>query len=297
MIRVRISGLALAALSCVIPFVTKWAAAQAQPTIQQEPAQAVPSQQSTGKTQVKVNFLNVCTPSEVEQQELSAALGRLPVQAKFAPDFEVSRGRTTVTEPVVKLEAMDEAAQAGPGSPPISNWVRLRREFPASSPLLSVQYSFSLDQKNAEKSAEKKVVETLVFRSREAKDVIETSLEDKVSAAADPSQVLTSDTPVERIRIERFGKPSVVLARCPAADQSAYEPLFQKASQIMARYRSLLDIRQTVPADLHRLGVAANGVAANGAGANSSSKPTSHTGKRSKSISKPKPTPAPDAPK
>lgn len=237
-------------IACVIPFPGRFLAhaivgvAFLIPAIAQQPETAP---QSADKTQVKVNYLNVCDPSESEQHELNAALGHLPTQARFAPDFEISRGRTTLTEPPVRLEGVETAPDSGP--PPISNWVRVRREFPVSSPLVSVQYSLSVDEKN--------VVETLVFRSREAKDVIETSLEDKVSAVVDPSQVLKSDTPVDRIRIERFGKPSVVLARCAGADQKSYEPLFTQGSQVMARYRSLLAVRQTALADLRRLGVGA----------------------------------------
>jgi hypothetical protein len=87
----------------------------------------------------------------------------------------------------------------------------------------------------------------------------------------DPSQVLKSDTPVDRIRIERFGKPSVVLARCAGADQKSYEPLFTQGSQVMARYRSLLAVRQTALADLRRLGV----------GAPAASKPKPGTRKKS----------------
>jgi len=267
-IRLRncIGWAARAVLSCAIPIFIP--SAQAQLT----PAQPAASQEDSAKTQVKVNYLNVCNPSEEEQHELGAALARLPLQSKFAPDFEVSRGRTTMNEPPVKLEGMEAEPSANSGPPPISNWVRLRREFPPNAAFVSAQYSFSVDEKN--------IVETLVFRSREAKDVIETSLEDKISAVAEAGQALKSDSPVDRIRIERFGKPSIVLARCSAADQSVYEPLFQKSSEIMARYRSLLAVRQTVPADLRRLGV----------GANPAARP-SPRGKRvdSKSTLKPKP--------
>jgi hypothetical protein len=62
--------------------------------------------------------------------------------------------------------------------------------------------------------------------------------------------------------LERFGKSSVVLARCfataegPAPDQSSYEPLFQSASAIVANYRGLLGARHTVPDELARIGVA-----------------------------------------
>jgi hypothetical protein len=72
--------------------------------------------------------------------------------------------------------------------------------------------------------------------------------------------MLGSATPASRIKLERFGKASVVLARCagseasPAApDQSAYEPLFASASDILTDYRNLLDARRTVPGELARV--------------------------------------------
>jgi hypothetical protein len=74
--------------------------------------------------------------------------------------------------------------------------------------------------------------------------------------------MLGTNTPVSRIRLERFGKSSVVLARCsasatgPAPDQSAYEPLFRTASAIGADYRNLLRVPQTVPDELNRVAFA-----------------------------------------
>ena len=213
---------------------------------------AVAAAQSDKKTQVKINYLNVCTPSVEEQKELSSALARLPAHPRFSEDFEVSRGRTSLTEPPIKLAGVEtEEAPAAGGT---SKWVRVRREFAADSPFVSVQYSVSVDQKN--------IVETLVFRSREAKDVIQTSLEDSVSASSDPLQVLKVDTPVDRVRIERFGKSSVVLTRCPSADQKTYQPLFDQGSSVLAHYRSILGVQQIVPADLKRLGVGASAKAA-----------------------------------
>ena len=79
------------------------------------------------------------------------------------------------------------------------------------------------------------------------------ALEDEVSGSTPTDSVLAADTPVTHVRVERFGKPSLVLARCPAADQSVYEPLFLTASQIMAAYRARLDAKQIVPAELARL--------------------------------------------
>jgi len=213
-------------------------------------AAAFAQQAGEKNAQIKINYLNVCSPSDAEKQELSAALLRLPGKIHFAPDFEVSRGRTTMNEPPQGLGSVLGGSEVVNGESSPSNWVRIRREFPAESPFISVQYSMSVDAGG--------IVETLVFRSREMKDVIQVSMEDKVSAGADPAQVLKSDTPVDRLRIERFGKSSVALARCPGADQHAYDPLFQQASAILGRYRTALNVRTTVPSDLRRLGVGEN---------------------------------------
>jgi hypothetical protein len=75
--------------------------------------------------------------------------------------------------------------------------------------------------------------------------------------------MLGTSTPASRIKLERFGKSSVVLARCaaseggPPPDQSAYEPLFASASSIMTNYRSLLNARRTIPAELAKVAVEA----------------------------------------
>ncbi len=177
---------------------------------------------------MRVNILNVCTPGGAEQKEIAAALARIPQSTNFGRDYEVSRGHTT--------------SDAGTGS----DWVRIRREFPQAMPLLAVQFSYSSDPKETQ--------ETVVFYSREAKDVMQVALEDTVSPGATAATVLAADTPVSHIRIERYGKTSLVLARCPNADQGAYEPLFRTASQIMASYRARLNVRQIIPAELGRLG-------------------------------------------
>jgi len=139
--------------------------------------------------------------------------------------------------------------------PGTASWVRIRREFSVQALFSTVQYSFSVDPKN--------MVETLVFRVREPKDLLQVAIEDSASAVTSPATMLTSSTPASRIKLERFGKSSVVLARCtgseagPAPDQSAYEPLFQSASAILSNYRGLLGARTTVPAELERIGGAA----------------------------------------
>ncbi len=135
--------------------------------------------------------------------------------------------------------------------PGTANWVRIRREFSVQALFSTVQYSFSVDPKN--------MVETLVFRVRDPKDLLQVSIEDSASAVATPATMLTSATPASRIKLERFGKSSVVLARCsaseagPAPDQSAYEPLFQSASAVLANYRGLLGAHAIVPEELERI--------------------------------------------
>ena len=90
------------------------------------------------------------------------------------------------------------------------------------------------------------MVETLVLRVREPKDLMQVSIEDSASAVTSAAAMLTSNTPVSRVKLERFGKTSVVLARCsgeggnPAADQSAFEPIFRAASSVMSHYRDAL---------------------------------------------------------
>lgn len=182
---------------------------------------------AAGKPQVRINYLNVCTPSAEEQKEIAAALARIPMKPGFAPDFEIARGRTTMPDA------------------PVSTWVRVRHDFPDGAVFSTAQYSMSVD--------EQRVVETLVFRFHESKDLLSISIEDGVSAAT-PAQVLAADTPASRMRIERVGKGSIGLARCQGADQSAYEPLFQSASRVLERYREVLGVRRTVLSDLQRLG-------------------------------------------
>jgi hypothetical protein len=115
----------------------------------------------------------------------------------------------------------------------------------------SVQYSFSNDGHN--------MVETLVLHVRDPKDLIQVSMEDSASAIGSSATMVAANTPVSRIRLERFGKSSVALARCngaengPPPDQSAYEPLFRSGSEILANYRRLLGAGRIVPAELAQI--------------------------------------------
>jgi hypothetical protein len=132
-----------------------------------------------------------------------------------------------------------------------SKYVRVRREFAGKALFSTVQYSFSQDAKN--------LVETLVLRLRDPKDLMQVSIEDNASAVTTPAAMLTTNTPVSRIKLERFGKSSVVLARCQGSqgsappDQTVYEPLFRSATSIMSDYRGLLNARRMVPDELTRV--------------------------------------------
>jgi hypothetical protein len=192
---------------------------------QEAPAAKPPDKKD--QPQVRVNYLNVCTPSDDEQKEIHNALSSIPA-TKFTPDFEISRGRSSLEQA------------------PTANWVRVRREFAPTVPYVAAQYAITVD--------EKAIIETLVFRSREAKDVLQVQLEETVTGAQDVKSVLNSDTPVNRMKLERFGKASVVLSRCPTADQTKYEPLFRQASQVLANYRTAMGIKRLVPRELAMLG-------------------------------------------
>ena len=206
-------------------------------------AQETASQQ---QPQVKVNMLNVCSPSNDEQQEIASALSRIPKHPSFSEDFEVDRGRSLLDPSANPLAS----AQPSAGAPTAAaDFIRLRRDLSGGS-FSTVQYSFSRDSEQ--------MVETLVFRVRDPKDLLQISIEDSAASVTGAAAMLRSSTPASRIRLERFGKSSVVLARCsatqgPAPDQSAYEPLFASASSILDAYRGVLGARTLVPEELARL--------------------------------------------
>src|ERR1700688_3076322 len=205
---------------------------------------------------VKVNMLNVCSPSAEEQHEISSALARIPKRPSFSPDFEVDRARSVLDPNANPLAVAGAAIGAGNGAAHISSqqavarFVRIRNDFPNTFTFSTVQYSFSRDSEE--------MVETLVFRVREPKDLLEISIESSASSVTTATAMLTASTPARRIKLERFGKSSVVLARCsgtngPAPDQSAYQPLFSSASSILTEYRELLDAKRLIPAELARI--------------------------------------------
>lgn len=207
------------------------------------PAQsAKDKQEKNAETpQVKINYLNVCTPSNDEQHVLDNALSMLPSKPAFGTEFEVARGRSTMPEE--GPGAVQASAPTGP--PPVSTWVRIRREF-ASGLLMNVQYTFSHDDKT--------MTETLVFRVKSPKrdQPMQVSIQDALTAP-NATQAIAANTPPDRVRVERFGGSSVVLARCPQADQKKYEPYFTRAKEVMTSYRRLLGVKETVPTDLARV--------------------------------------------
>lgn len=192
-----------------------------------------PQAQKPGSTRqkqppIRVNVLNVCTPDASDQAILKAALTTAREKTLLAGDFEIARGRATLKD-----------------APP-SRYVRLRRDLEPQSPWETAQYSMSRDPRST--------IETLVLRMRDPKEFHELSIEDQVSSeASSAAVVLSSDTPASRIRVERIGKSSVALAQCPQVDQSAYQPLFAEASEIMAHYRKEMGLRTEFRADINWL--------------------------------------------
>ena len=116
-------------------------------------AQQQPANPSPTEPQVKVNVLNVCTPSAEQQKEIASALARVAKQPLFGSDFEVSRGRSTLSDMPNFLKPGQGTHVAGEHS--VASYVRVRREFSVQALFASVQYSFSNDGQN--------MVETLVL--------------------------------------------------------------------------------------------------------------------------------------
>jgi hypothetical protein len=216
-----------------------------------------PASQPQQQPQVKVNVLNVCTPSADQQKEIAAALAGIPRKPSFSPDFEVDRGRS-VLDPGSNPLAMATSGAIPTDTTAAADFVRIRHDLTGSG-YSTVQYSFSRDSHQ--------MVETLVFRVRDPKELLQVSIEDTASSVTSAATMLSATTPTSRIKLERFGKSSVVLARCSASsegvpvDQSAYESLFSSASSLLSGYRALLGAKRLVPEELARItGSGASGV-------------------------------------
>ncbi len=231
------------------------------------PAQdSAPAAQSSPRSsdkdpQIKLNFLNVCSPSDAETQEITSALNKIPGKVNYSGDFEVTRGRLI-------------SDKDGP-----SRYVRLRRELSGDTLFNNVQYSLSADAKNT--------TETLVFKVRDPKDLVLVSIEDQISATAvKPASALDADTPATHIKLERFGKSSIALARCENRDQSTYEPLFTQATKLLAQYRKALGLRTMFRNDLAWLAAPDTGEQPKSGkpGGSHAAKPASETKSREKHL-------------
>lgn len=195
-------------------------------------------------------MLNVCSPSADDQREIASALSRIPRRPAFSQDFEVDRGRSVLDQNANPLAAANVMPAAAPADPATADFVRLRREFSAGV-YSNVQYSFSRDKEQ--------MVETLVLRVRDPKDLLQVSIDDSASSVTPVTAMLGAGTPASRIKLERFGQSSIVLARCSgtaesaAPDQSKYEPLFASASATLIDYRGLFGVKTLVPEELARI--------------------------------------------
>ena len=189
-------------------------------------------------------MLNVCTPSAEEQKEIAAALARVPKQPLFAADFEISHGLSTLTDAPNFLQPGQNAQMSD--EPSVARYVRIRREFAVQALFASVQYSFSNDGQN--------MVETLVLHVRDPKDLIQVSMEDSASAISSPENMVAANTPASRIRLERFGKSSIALARCSGIRKRAPAGSECLRTAIPQRLRSACQLSHAARRPAHRAG-------------------------------------------
>ena len=104
------------------------------------------------------------------------------------------------------------------------------------------------------------MVETLVLHVRDPKDLIQVSLEDSASVGNE----FRRDVERRTLRSTACGWSDSESSRWrwlvarptnggPAPDQSAYEPLFRSASEVLANYRDLLGVKTIVPEELAKI--------------------------------------------
>jgi hypothetical protein len=152
--------------------------------------------------QVKVNVLNVCAPSADEQKELSSALAKVPAKPVFGTDYEVARGRSTL-DPNTPIPGMGPYLRCGRGGRLGEDSARVSQRRPVQQCPILVQRGF--EEYGGDAGA---------ARARSQNDLMQVSVEDSASAVASATAMLSTSTPVSRVKLERFGKSSVALARC-----------------------------------------------------------------------------------
>lgn len=189
---------------------------------------------------IRVNMVNSCQPAPAETEQISKALAKVAELTPFAPDFEISRGRSTLTEAQARA-----AGVANVSGPVRSNWIRIRRDLAEHSPVASVQFSLT------EESGSASELIALHLRETKADDVLQIAISAAVPGSA--AQLLDSTTPPQRIQVERFGKSSLVLRRCEEVDQTIYNPLFIQAAKIFEAYRKAMAVRTVAAAEMTRL--------------------------------------------
>jgi hypothetical protein len=89
---------------------------------QEQPAATPAPTPGAQEPKIRVTYLNVCTPPDDEKKALVEALEHVPAKPPLAADFEVARGRST-------MSGGELAARLTGGNLPPSTWVRMRREF------------------------------------------------------------------------------------------------------------------------------------------------------------------------
>ncbi|HKD90997.1 MAG TPA: hypothetical protein VKB56_03810 [Terriglobales bacterium] len=208
------------------------------PVIAQQSAQQSPATSGQGSQPppVRLTVLNVCNLSDADAKTMTAMLDRIPQRPAFVSDFEIARGITTV-----------DGAR--------SRWVRARHEFAPGGPFSTAQYTISMGASTPGSDA---LADTLVLRLRDPKEIVQVSIESDVTTGR-PVEVLgPGGAQASRIRLERAGATSIVLARCPDQDQSAREPIFSAALRVLAAYRKAFHANDVMLAELARPDVRAS---------------------------------------
>ena len=91
------------------------------------PRASAQAQQAPGSAEpkVRVNYLNVCSPSAEDRQQIAGALERIPAHPKFAVDFEVARGRSTLSG----SDLLAQNTNVSSGEASVSDWVQSSQRF------------------------------------------------------------------------------------------------------------------------------------------------------------------------
>jgi hypothetical protein len=190
---------------------------------------------------MQVHLVNFCAPPEGDVAELRAALALIPLQPVFDVDREVARGWTTAADPV-------PPAEGGKPRKVTTRWVRLRRDFPESAPLLSAQYSYSPVTGGEGETL------VLYFRQGGGNKVLQLAISSAQKSGGGTVPFFRQPSQSSRVTLERFGQSSITLARCHGTQASKSSELMERADKILAAYKAALGAAATIPGELMRLG-------------------------------------------